>query len=62
MKLKEHIKAIAADLYLGEKNLLATSAETGYGKAEVLQKIHEVIEVSSEPAYIDEDEEETEEA
>ena len=61
MKLKEHIKAIAADLYLGEKNLLATSAETGYGKAEVLQKIKEVIEVSSEPEYIDEDEEETEE-
>lgn len=61
MKLKEHIKAIAADLYLGEKNLLATSAETGYGKAEVLQKIHEVIAVSSEPKYIDEDEEETEE-
>ncbi len=61
MKLKEHIKAIAADLYLGEKNLLATSAETGYGKAEVLQKIKEVIEVSSQPEYIDEDEEETEE-
>ena len=61
MKPKEHIKAIAADLYLGEKNLLATSAETGYGKAEVLQKIKEVIEVSSEPEYIDEDEEKTEE-
>ena len=34
MKLKEHIRAIAADLYLGESNLLATSSETGYGKNE----------------------------
>ena len=44
MKLKEHIKAIAADLYLAPANLLATSAETGYGKADVLQKIQSVIE------------------
>ncbi len=43
MKLKEHIRAIAADLYLAPANLLATSAETGYGKVEVLTKIHEVI-------------------
>lgn len=49
MKLKEHIRAIAADLYLGVENLLATSAETGYGKADVLQKIKEVIELSSAP-------------
>ena len=45
MKLKEHIRAIAADLYLGEGNLLATSSETGYGKAETLEKIRLVIEV-----------------
>ncbi len=44
MKLKEHIKAIAADLYLGEQNLLATSAETGYGKEAVLAKIQSVME------------------
>ena len=48
MKLKEHIKAIAADLYLGEQNLLATSAETGYGKAEVLAKIQSVISLITE--------------
>ena len=45
MKLKEHKKAIAADLYMGENNLLATSAETGYGKEDVLRKITEVIEI-----------------
>lgn len=43
MKVKEHIKAIAADLYLGEQNLLATSAETGAGKTDVLNKIYQVI-------------------
>ena len=48
MKLKEHIKAIAADLYLGEKNLLATSAETGYGKNDVLLKIAQVIETEKQ--------------
>ena len=45
MKLKEHKKAIAADLYMGENNLLATSAETSFGKEDVLRKITEVIEV-----------------
>ena len=49
MKLKEHIRAISADLYLGEKNLLATSAETGYGKADVLQKIKSVIDFVNQP-------------
>jgi GTP-binding protein len=44
MKLKEHIRAIAADLYLGESNLLATSSETGYGKNDVLAKIKSVID------------------
>ena len=58
MKLKEHIRAIAADLYLGEKNLLATSAETGYGKIDVLKKIKEVIDVSTLPQDECEDEEE----
>ena len=45
MKIKEHKKAIAADLYLGEKNLIATSAETGFGKDEVLEKIAQVIDL-----------------
>ena len=44
MKIKEHIRAIAADLYLGESNLIATSSETGYGKNEVLAKIKTVID------------------
>ena len=57
MKLIEHIRAIAADLYLGEKNLLATSAETGYGKADVLQKIKEVIEFFTIPLEDDDEEE-----
>ena len=58
MKLKEHIKAIAADLYLGVENLLATSAETGYGKNDVLQKIRSVIDLALSPTEPDEDEEE----
>ena len=61
MKLKEHIRAIAADLYLGVENLLATSAETGFGKTDVLQKIKEVIEFSTNPLEEDDDEEEEEE-
>ncbi len=62
MKLKEHIRAIAADLYLGVENLLATSAETGYGKTDVLQKIKDVIELSAQPKedFDDENDEETE--
>ena len=59
MKLKEHIKAIAADLYLGEKNLLATSSETGYGKNDVLTKIREVIDLALQPKEdLEENEEE----
>ena len=58
MKLKEHKKAIAADLYLGEGNLLATSSETGYGKEDVLSKIAQVIAVQEQPMEeIDEEEE-----
>ncbi len=48
MKLKEHLRAIAADLYLGERNLLATSSETGYGKDDVLRKISAVIRVAQD--------------
>lgn len=43
MQLSKHIKAIAADLYLGTGNLLATSAQTAYGKEQVLDKIAHVI-------------------
>ena len=55
MKLKEHIRAIAADLYLAPNNLLATSSETGQGKEDVLTKIKAVIDLAAEPVYIDED-------
>ena len=62
MKLKEHIKAIAADLYLAPANLIATSAETGYGKTDVLNKIHSVIQtlslIQEEPETEEENEEE----
>ena len=47
MKIKEHIRMIAADLYLGESNLIATSSETGYGKDEVLEKIRAVIDAQA---------------
>lgn len=57
MKLKEHIRAIAADLYLTPNNMLATSSETGYGKTDVLNKLREIIDNANEPVYIDEDEE-----
>ena len=57
MKLKQNIKAIAADLYLGESNLIATSSETGYGKDEILAKIKQVIELKNQA-----DESETDDA
>lgn len=56
MKLKEHLKAIAADLYLAPDNLLATSSETGYGKDAVLKKLRDIVDNAAEPEYIDEDE------
>ncbi len=62
MKLKEHIKAIAADLYLGTNNLLATSAETGYGKADVLQKLRTVIDLANSPEEVFDEEDEEENA
>jgi len=61
MKIKEHIRAIAADLYLGEKNLFATSAETGYGKTDVLSLFKRVIDSYGLNDFEDEDEEQDEE-
>jgi GTP-binding protein EngB required for normal cell division len=65
MKLKEHVRAIAADMYLGVSNLLATSAETGYGKVDVLNKIASVLETHALQAEMDaecvDDEDESEE-
>ena len=57
MKLKEHIKAIAADLRFGVANLIATSAETGYGKADILNKVYDIIHAPT-PATDEEDGEE----
>ena len=64
MKIKEHTKAIAADLYLGASNLIATSSQTGYGKDEILDKIAHVIAIDAERLEAEEefeDELETEE-
>ncbi len=58
MKLKENCKAIAADLYLAPANMLSTSAETGYGKTEVLTKIYEVIQLAKLPKTEEEPDEE----
>lgn len=60
MKVKEHKRAIANDLYLAEGNLIATSAETGYGKEEVLIKIREIIDRALTPQETDEETEENE--
>ena len=56
MKLKEHLRAIAADLYLAPDNLIATSSETGYGKDTVCRKLREIIDVADEIPFDDEDE------
>ena len=61
MKLKEHIKAIAADLYLAPNNMIATSAETGYGKEDILRKIKAIIDLANNPIEDEEELEETEE-
>ena len=61
MKLKEHLKAIAADLYLAPANMLATSSETGYGKDDVLKKLREIVDLANAPILAEELEEELEE-
>ena len=61
MKLKEQIRKISAELYLGVENVIATSSETGYGKQEVLAKLQQVIAVANEEEYVDDEEVETEE-
>ncbi len=57
MKLKEHLRAIAADLYLAPDNLIATSSETGYGKDTVCRKLKDIIYIAEEIPFDDEDEE-----
>ena len=55
MKLKEHLKAIAADLYLAPANMLATSSETGYGKEDVLRKLRELVDLANSPIQTEEE-------
>ena len=55
MKLKEHLKAIAADLYLAPANMLATSSETGYGKDDVLRKLREIVDLANSPIQTEEE-------
>lgn len=61
MKLKEHKRAIANDLYLTEANLLATSADTGYGREDVIRKIGEIVELANERAANPDEEDDEEE-
>ena len=61
MKLKEHLKAIAADLYLAPANMLATSSETGYGKADVLRKLREIVDLANAPILVEDETDEDEE-
>jgi GTP-binding protein len=56
MKLKEHKKAIAADLYMASDNLLATSSQTGFGKEDVLQKIKDILILEEEKKTQDSEE------
>lgn len=56
MKLKEHKRAIANDLYLTENDLIATSSETGDGKNEVLFRIEEILRRASAKAEENEEE------
>lgn len=55
MKIKEHKKAIAADLYMGENNLIATSSETSFGKEDVLKKITEILELCKQAPATEEE-------
>ena len=55
MKLKEHLRAIAADLYLAPANMLATSSETGYGKDDVLRKLREIVDLANSPIQTEEE-------
>lgn len=60
MKLKEHLKAIAADLYLAPANMLATSSETGYGKDDVLRKLREIVDLANAPIVVEDETDEEE--
>ena len=55
MKLKEHVRAIAADLCLGVGNLIPVSAETGFGKDAVLEKIGEIVAAEKRKRQPEED-------
>lgn len=56
MKLKEQIRKISAELYLGVENVIATSSESAYGKTEILAKLRHVIDTAGAEEYVDEEE------
>ena len=47
-KIKPMIKEIAADLRVGTNDIIASSAETGLGKSEILSAIEQAINVQKE--------------
>ena len=55
-KIKPRIKEISIDLRVGEKDVTATSSETGFGKQEVLSLIENAINSSKQ--NLDDDKEE----
>jgi GTP-binding protein len=54
MRLKENVKAIAADLYMGTENLIPVSAQTGFGKDAILQKIADILAARDLQAHSEE--------
>lgn len=50
MRIKEHVKKVAAGFALGEGNIIAVSSENGYNKDVVLQKVEHVISLKNEVA------------
>ena len=54
-KIKPRIKEIASELRVGIADITATSAETGYGKEELLSIIENAISIAQEDFEQDED-------
>ena len=47
-KIKPMVKEIATDLRVGVSDIIASSAETGLGKSEILSAIEQAINVQKE--------------
>lgn len=48
MKLKEQVKAIADKLGMGAANLIPSSAQTGFGKETILEKLGKIVAAARE--------------